>query len=67
MITKYMLLDACYVVELETLINKALEEGWKLYGPTFTMDDLLCQAMVKTSPSDDKQLYFDFMKEAPHA
>ena len=67
MITKYMLLDAIYVEALEKYVNESLENGWKLYGPTFVRGEVLNQAMVKTTSSDDKQLYFDFMKEAPHA
>lgn len=64
-ITEYQLIESLHCGELECQVNDAMKNGWKPYGPPFVRGYDLCQAMVKTD--NDKQLKFDFMKEAPHA
>ncbi len=53
--TEYKLI-VCYTNELMKQVNKALEEGWELYGTPFATKDYVCQAMLKTIYRDTSPL-----------
>lgn len=47
MIVEYMMIDALYCGELDSLVNEALKKGWELYGTPFARGEVLNQAMVR--------------------
>ena len=53
-IIEYDLVTAGSATDLKKAVNSNLKDGWELFGPPFSCERSLCQAMINKDRSEAK-------------